>query len=148
MPATLDDARATVDAFLLQVGVDGDVSAEGFWTARCGSTVLVLSAFSHEERNYLRIAAIVLVGGRTSLDLLTRLLRLNAEALFGAFQLFDDQTVAFTHTIPIDGLSLDHFENALRYVARVADDHDEALQALAGGERAEDLLDPHRPPAW
>lgn len=147
MAKSLDDAAATVDTYLAQLGVDGDLSAEGFWTARCGSTVVLLSALEHDGRHYLRIAAIVLVGGRTSLDLLTRLLRLNAEALFGAFQLFDDQTVAFTHTIPLDGLSLDHFETALRYVARVADDHDEALQALAGGERAEDLLDPQRTPA-
>ena len=58
----------------------------------------------------------------------------------GAFQLFDDQTVAFTHTLTADHLDFEDFDVALRYVARVGDDHDEALQALAGGERAEDTM--------
>ena len=33
------------------------------------------------------------------------------------------------------------FAHALAYVARVGDDHDEELQALAGGARCEDVID-------
>ncbi len=141
MAQSLEEAQSVVDSFLMRLGLDGDVSDEGFWTARCGSTVLVLSAFTAEGHHYVRIAALVVLGARGSLDLLTRLLRLNAEARLGAFQLFDDQTVAFTHTLQLDGLSFEHFENALHYVARVADDHDEAISALAGGMRGDDLLE-------
>ena len=129
-----------VDALLLEAGLESDVSAGGFWSLRFGSTVLILSVFEHEGRGYVRMAAVVLVGAQPTLDLLSRLLRLNNAVLFGSFQLFDDATVAFTHTIPGDPLDFPTFDAALRYVARVGDDHDEELQALAGGERAEDVL--------
>jgi hypothetical protein len=141
MPSHLEHAQAIVDGFLLRLGLDGDVTEEGFWTARCGSTVVVVSAFEDDATCYVRVAALIVTGARTSLDLLTRLLRLNAETLYGAFQLFDDQTVAFTHTMPLEGLSFEQFHRALVYVATVADDHDEQIQSLAGGQRADDLLD-------
>ena len=121
--------------------MDTDVTQDGFWSLRFGSTVVAISVFEHEGRPYVRIASILLVGAGTSLDLVTRLLRLNSEVIFGSFQLFDDQTVAFTHTLLGDHLEFDVFDAALRYVARVGDDHDEELQALAGGKRAEDLLE-------
>lgn len=146
MSQTLDGLAARVDGFLLGLGVDCEVTEDGFWSLRFGSTVLVISCFEHEGRPYVRIAAILLVGAQTSLDLLTRLLRLNTEVLFGSFQLFDDQSVAFTHTLLGDHLEFDVFDAALRYVARVGDDHDEELQALAGGQRAEDVMEAPAPP--
>ncbi len=140
MSTRLDELTEQVDEYLLRLGLDGEVTGDGFWTGRFGSTVLAVSVFEDAPHTYVRIAAIVLVGAQTSLDLLTRLLRLNAETRFGAFQLFDDQTVAFTHTLVADQLRFEPFEYALRYVGQVADDHDEELQALAGGERGEDLI--------
>ncbi len=140
MTTPLDALAERVDGYLLRLGVDGDVTAEGFWSLRFGSTVVMVSTLEADGHTYVRLASIVLIGAQTTLDLLTRILRLNNETLFGAFQLFDDQTVAFTHTLPGDKLEFEAFEAALRYVARVGDDHDEDLQALAGGERAEDAI--------
>ncbi len=140
MSDRLDQLSATVDEFMLRLGVDSDVTADGFWSARFGSTVVLISVFEDEGHAYVRLASIVLVGAQTTLDLLSRLLRLNSEARFGAFQLFDDQTIAFTHTFSGEQLSFPVFEGALRYVARVGDDHDEELQSLVGGERAEDVI--------
>ena len=37
-------------------------------------------------------------------------------------------------------LDFDEFAKTLRYVAKVSDDHDDELQALGGGMRAEDVL--------
>jgi hypothetical protein len=65
---------------------------------------------------------------------------MNTEVLFGAFQLFEDNTVSFTHTLFGDTLGFDEFKHALEYVARVSDDHDEELQEVAGGARVEDVL--------
>lgn len=140
MSGRLEQLTDRVDEFLLRMGLEGDVTADGFWTGRFGSTVLLVSIFEDGPHTYVRLAAVVLVGAQTSLDLLTRLLRLNSETRFGAFQLFDDQTVAFTHTLVADHMPYEVFEYALRYVGQVADDHDEELQALAGGERGEDVV--------
>lgn len=129
-----------IDGYLLRLGVDSELSPHGFRSLRLGSTVVMVSTFEDGGHAFVRLAAIVLIEAHTSLDLLLRILRLNNEAKLGAFQVFDDQTVAFTHTLIADHLDFDDFDIALRYVARVADDHDEALQALAGGERAEDTI--------
>jgi hypothetical protein len=146
MSPELDALAVTIDGYLLRLGVDGEPTDTGFWTVRFGSTMVVLSTFTEAGVPYVRLASIVLVGARPSLALLTRLLRMNNEALFGAFQLFDDDTVAFTHTLRASDLDFPTFESALLYVARVGDDHDEELQALAGGERTEEVLEADRRP--
>lgn len=140
MTTPLEKLAATVDAWLLTLDADTDVTDEGFWTLRYGSTLLVLSSFEHENVTYLRMGAVVLSGAHPSLEVVLRLLRLNAQVLFGSFQLFDDDTIAFTHTLPADGLTFEAFSSALTYVSRVGDDHDEELQSLAGGRRGEDML--------
>lgn len=141
MTDRLEQLSASVDEWLLRLDADTDLTDEGFWSLRYGSTILILSVFEHEQRSYLRVLALIVSGAHPSLDVLLRLLKLNTEVLFGAFQLFDDNTVAFTHTLPGDGLTFEAFEAALTYAARVGDDHDEDIQALAGGNRGEDLLD-------
>lgn len=140
MTSPLEKLAATVDEWLLRLDADTDVTAEGFWSLRYGSTLLILSSFEHEGATYLRMGAVVLSGAHASLEVVLRLLRLNAQVLFGSFQLFDDDTIAFTHTLPAEGLTFESFSTALTYISRVADDNDEELQSLAGGRRGEDML--------
>ena len=59
--------------------------------------------------------------------------------LFGAFILYSD-TLCFSATLLGDKLDFEEFETALDYVAQVSDDYDDPLQEVAGGHRAEDLL--------
>ena len=141
MSTRLDEARARVGALLLAQDVDVDPDPDGTWVVRCGSTVLAVSVFEDGTHTYVRIASLLLAGIRLQLDVVARLLRLNAEVLVGAFQVFEDETVAFTHTLLADALDAAAFAHALAYVARVGDDHDEELQALAGGARCEDVID-------
>lgn len=135
-----------VSDWLVRLDVDPERTAEGFWALRYGSTVVLISLFEDEGRTYVRFASTMLARVAPGLDLIVRLLRLNTEVLFGAFQLFEDDTVSFTHTVCGDGLGFEDFRFTLAYVARVSDDHDEALQALAGGYRAEDLFGQERLP--
>lgn len=129
-----------VSDFLVQMDVDPDRNGEGFFLLRYGSTVVMISLFEDRERVYVRFASTVLANVEPSLDLITRVLRLNTEVLFGAFLLFEDDTLSFTHTLLADTLDFDAFQHTLAYVARVSDDHDEALQAIGGGLRAEEIL--------
>jgi Putative bacterial sensory transduction regulator len=142
MNPALRNLRDQVDACLERLEIDSEPTAEGIHVLRCGSSMLFLSCFEHEGRPYVRIVAMLLLGFHPKMELFGRLLRLNSRVLFGSFQLFDDETVCFTHTLAAhSGLDFDTFSHALRYVGQVADDHDEPLQALAGGERGEELLE-------
>jgi len=127
--------------FLLDIGLAPDRAGDGPFLLRYGSTVVMVQAFDAEGRPWVRIAAVVLTGFHPSLDLLLRILRLNTEVVTGAFQLLEDDTLSFSTTLPGDGLSPEAFALVLASVARVSDDLDDELQALAGGHRAVDVLE-------
>ena len=129
-----------VSDFLVRMDIDPDRNAEGIFLLKYGSTVVMVSIFEDGEHPFVRFASTLLSGARPQLELVMRLLRMNTEVLFGAFLLFEDDTVSFTHTLLGEPLSFEQFSHALQYVARVSDDHDEELQALAGGQRAEEIL--------
>ncbi len=137
----LDELAEQVTELLATYDPDVERDGEGLWSVRFGSTLVVTSIFEDGDRRYVRMLSLLLHGVRPQLELVTRLLRLNAEVLFGAFQLFEDDTLGFAHTLLADPLAPTAFHHALSYVARVGDDHDEELQALAGGQRIEDLLE-------
>ena len=102
--------------------------------------LIQVESFEQDDETYCRFVAIVLKDFSPTLELLHRILRLNTEVLFGAFQLFEDGTLAFSATLLGNNLDFDEFEKTLRYTARVSDDYDDELQALGGGLRAEDVL--------
>ncbi len=129
-----------VSDFLVRLDIDPDRNAEGLFLVRFGSTVVVLSVVEDGDHAYVRMASTLLAGVRPQLELVMRLLRMNTEVIFGAFLLFEDDSVSFTHTLLGDGLGFETFAHALSYVAHVSDDHDEELQAIAGGHRAEEIL--------
>lgn len=140
MSERLERTKDRIADFLVRMDIDPDRNEEGLFLLRCGSTVVVVHAFEDGTHTYVRMASTLLSGVRPQLELVMRIFRLNTEVLLGAFLLFEDDTLAFTHTLPADRLEFDTFSHVLRYVAKVSDDHDEELQALAGGQRAEDLL--------
>jgi hypothetical protein len=137
-----------ISDYLVRMDIDPDRNDEGIFVLKYGSTAVLISLFedgpregsTDESKAYVRLASALLSDARPELGLVLRLLRMNTEVLFGAFQLFEDNTVSFTHTLFGDTLGFDEFKHALEYVARVSDDHDEELQEVAGGARVEDVL--------
>ena len=129
-----------VKAYLAEMELDPARSDDGLYLFKYGSTVVMITLFEQEEETFCRFVAIVLKDFSPTLELLHRILRLNTEVLFGAFQLFEDGTLAFSATLLGNNLDFDEFEKTLRYVAQVSDDYDDELQALGGGLRAEDVL--------
>ena len=140
MTDRLEDLAGRVSDHLLRMDLDPDRNDEGIFMFKYGSTVVMVSLFEDDERAYVRFASTMLTGVRPQLELVMRILRLNTEVLFGSFLLFEDDTLSFTHTLLGDNLDFEEFAHTLAYVARVSDNHDEELQALAGGLRAEDVL--------
>lgn len=129
-----------VSAFLTRMDLDVDRSDDGLLLFRHGSTVVMISTYARDGHVWVRMVATLLADVTPSMALLGRLLRLNTEVLLGAFLLFDDNTLAFAHTLLADRLDFEAFEYAVTYVSRVGDDYDEELQSVAGGVRAEDIL--------
>lgn len=140
MSTDLRELANRVSDFLVQMDLDPDRNSEGIFLLKYGSTVVMISVFADGGHRFVRFASTMLAGVRPQLDLVTRILRLNTEVLYGAFLLFEDDTLSFTHTLLADDLRFADFQHALDYVARVSDDHDELLQELGGGQRAEDLF--------
>lgn len=130
-----------VTEFLVRMGLSPDGPDQGPFLFRFGSTVVMVSLFVQGSEAYVRIASIVLKDFRASLDLVTRLLRLNTEVLLGAFLLFEDDTLSFAATLLGDDLSETQFRKTLEYVAQVSDEYDDELMAIVGGRRAMDLVD-------
>ena len=143
-----DRLRALTDQisdYLVRMDIDPDRNDEGIFVLKYGSTAVMISLFEDDAgggtpKTYVRIASALLSDARPELGLVLRLLRMNTEVLFGAFQIFEDNTVSFTHTLFGETLGFDEFHHTLDYVARVSDDHDEELQEVAGGARVEDIL--------
>lgn len=129
-----------VDSYLAEMGLEPEQSEDGLYLFKYGSTVVMVSLFEEGEDTFCRFASIMLKDFVPTLELLHRILRLNTEVLFGAFLLFEDNTLSFSATLLGNHLDFDEFEKTLRYVAKVSDDYDDDLQRLGGGQRAEDVL--------
>lgn len=129
-----------VRAYLGEMELAPEQSEDGLYLFKYGSTVVMISLFEEGDDTYCRFASIMLKDFQPSLELLQRILRLNTEVLFGSFLLFEDNTLSFSATLLGNHLDFDEFEKTLRYVAKVSDDYDDELQALGGGQRAEDVL--------
>lgn len=137
------DLRALADRvadYLGRMEIDTETTDEGIFFFKHGSTVVMMSIFEQDNHRWVRFVATMLADVTPSMELLARLLRLNTDVLLGAFLLFEDGTLAFSHTLLGDHLDFEEFAYALTYVAQVGDDYDEDLQVLAGGRRAEDIL--------
>ncbi len=129
-----------VSAYLGEMGLAPEQSEDGLYLFKYGSTVVMISLFEEGEDSFCRFASVMLKDFEPTLELLHRLLRLNTEVLFGAFLLFEDNTLSFSATLLGNHLDFDEFAKTLRYVAKVSDDYDDELQSLGGGMRAEDVL--------
>lgn len=129
-----------VRAYLGEMELEAERSDEHLYLFKYGSTVVMISLFEEGEDTFCRFASIMLRDFEPSLELLQRILRLNTEVLFGSFLLFEDNTLSFSATLLGNHLDYDEFDKSLRYVAQVSDDYDDELQAIGGGQRAQDVL--------
>lgn len=139
--AKLQELEEKVLAYLSRMGLVVERSEDDIYLFKYGSTVVMVSLFEDEGDTYVRFASTLLKDFDLSIELMTRLLRLNNEVLFGAFLLFEDNTISFAATLLGDTLDFEELAKTLRYVARVSDDYDDVLQRIAGGKKASDLLD-------
>lgn len=138
--ATLMDLEEKVLTYLSRMGLVVEHADDDIYLFKYGSTVVMVSLFEDDGDTYVRFASTLLKDFDLSIELMTRLLRLNNEVLFGAFLLFEDNTISFAATLLGEHLDFEELAKTLRYVAKVSDDYDDVLQKLAGGKKAIDIL--------
>lgn len=126
--------------YLHRMGLDVERSDDDLYMFKYGSTAVMMSLFEEGEETYVRCVSTLLKDFEMSIELMTKLLRLNNEVLFGAFLLFGDDTISFAATILGDNLDYKELQKTLEYVAKISDTYDDILQELVGGKKAIDIL--------
>ena len=132
---------ALIESWLHRLGVTTEGNVGRPWWVRFGDTVVAVDIVEDGNDAYARVAALVTVRTKPSLDLLTRVLDLNNMVLMGAFRVLDNGTLAFSCTQPLRESSFDSFQDALEYVVHVAERYSEELLSLGGGEPGKTLLE-------
>jgi hypothetical protein len=136
----IDRIAETLVTWLQDMGLDPAEDPRGPHAFRFGSTLVLVRLLERDGEPYVRFTALLLKDFRPNLNLVTRILRLNNEVLYGAFLLFEGDTLAFAVTLPATDLGTVTFRRTLQYVAWIADEYDEEFQIVGGGLKAEELM--------
>jgi len=136
---TMQQLEARVRTYLARMGLDTSSSQDGMFLFKYGSTAVMVNLFERDHQSFVRFASTLLTEVNPNVGLVRRILRFNADVLFGSFLLFEDNTLSFAATLLGNNLEFNEFEYALNYVARTSDEYDEKLQEIAGGQRALDV---------
>ena len=116
------------------------VFGNGQFTITYGSTqVMVVVRPYTENDTCIEFTSHVVTGADITPELMSFMLRKNAELHFGAFGLLFDNTISYSHTIIGSNLNSDELYLAVSTVAVIADYYDDIIVDMAGGKRALDL---------
>lgn len=129
----LDDLHDRLATFLGALGLEAAHRPGGITAVEVDEALVLLSAFRQDAATWVRLVAIARVEVAPSVALLHHLTSLNRDLLLGAFQLFEDGTLALSATLPGDTLGAHALERALRYVGATAVRESPAIAALGGG---------------
>jgi hypothetical protein len=137
----IDDTINKVTQYLEDNFPDYLSFGNGQFTISRGSSqiMIIVRPFTENETSVEFISQVV-TGADVNPDLMRFLLRKNAELHFGAFGLFFDDTITYSHTIAGSNLDENELVNTLNAVAIIADHYDDKIVELAGGKRASDVF--------
>jgi hypothetical protein len=133
--------RSKVENYLRQRQLSYEVKPNGSLWIRQGSTVVVVSPSQWGERTLVKLAAPIALNIRQVTPELTRFLaEKNYQLLFGKFSLdTENNAVWYEHVLLGDFLDAEELFVALVAIALTADEHDEQVAEMAGGQRIADL---------
>jgi adenylate cyclase len=135
-------ATARVEKILNENFSEHLTFGDGSFTLKRGSTqvMIIVRPFADDE-TCIECISNVVTGAKITPDLMYFLLRKNAELHYGAFGLLFDDTITFSHSIFGKNLDANELINTVNSVAVIADYYDDIIVDLAGGKRAQDLLE-------
>ena len=117
---------------------------ENLYVVKQGSAYVMVNVLPlGRNRAIMRCTAQLLKGVQADPQLAWKLLHLNSMLRFGAFAFVPDENrIFFIHSI-LGGETLDPPEvlTTIRDVALIADEYDDKIAAMYGGQRMQDLLE-------
>lgn len=137
----LQNLDARLGTWLGQMELGAHHRPGGVTALRVGDALVLITVFANGDEAWCRLSAPIAVDAEPSLPLLYRVLALNNEVVAGAFRLFDDRSLWFTCTLPGAAVDADTFANVLQIVGATADEHSEALVALANARSGPAMLE-------
>jgi hypothetical protein len=140
-PNPRDELQSKVESYLRQSKLGYEVKSDGRLWVRQGSTILVIDAAQAGDHTVVRLGAPVALNiTKISLELTRFLLEKNYLLLFGKFSLdTEENAIWYEHTLLGDALGAQELLVAMAMIALIADEFDEQVSEMAGGQRVTDL---------
>jgi hypothetical protein len=129
-----------VEEYLADFGDSFSAVEDGVYFAKKGSTLLAIHVVPFNHDALVHISANVVREAKLDSSLLRMLLEQNYRSSFGSFGLSPDGTITLRHSLLGSTLEREQLIPAVVRVARKADEWDDKIIALAGGENAVDTL--------
>lgn len=143
----MSDVSARVETFLNDIG-EFRKQSEDLFLARRGSAVVAIriealepTEESEEADHLVHVEATVVDGATLGLDVMRQLLEFNYGSAFGAFGVDEEGAVTVHHSLLGSAITREGLQTAVVEVARIADDWDDVIVDLAGGQTARDRLE-------
>ncbi|MBL4845498.1 MAG: YbjN domain-containing protein [Planctomycetes bacterium] len=136
----MTDVAIRVEAYLSAIG-DFHRQGEDLFLAKRGSAVVAIriEALETEEDSgdhLVHVEATVVVGSTPNVQVLTQLLEFNYGSAFGAFGLDEEGAITVHHSLLGSALTQEELQTTVVEIAQIADDWDDVIVDLAGGQTA------------
>jgi hypothetical protein len=140
-PNARAELQSRIESYLRQNKLGYEVKSDGRLWVRQGSTVLVLDAEMAGDRTVVRMGApVALNATRITPELTQFLLEKNHLLLFGKFSLdTEENAIWYEHALLGEALGSQELLFAIAMIAIIADEFDEQIAEMAGGQRVADL---------
>jgi hypothetical protein len=137
----LEEVRRKVEIFLREKRLNYEVRAGGDFYVRYGSTFAVVAPREWQERTLVKLLAPVALNITKITPELTRFLaEKNNQLVFGKFSLDTrNSAVVYQHALLGDFLDAEELFIGVAAIVGTADQYDEEVSNMAGGERVADL---------
>jgi hypothetical protein len=136
----LEHINQKVEMYLRQKGLVYEVTPQGVYRIRQGSTLILIQLAQMGEHAVVKLLAPVALNiTNISLELTRFLIEKNNELLFGKFSLdAQNKSIWYQHVLLGDFLDVEELFLAVVIVASTADQYDEQISIMAGGKRLVD----------
>lgn len=137
---TIELLRSKIETYLRQKGLIYEVSPDGSYRIRHGTTLVLIQPAQWGERTLVKLLApvslnITLITPELTLFLMEK----NDNLLFGKFALnTQSKSIWYEHTLLGDFLDVEELFVAVAAIASTADQYDEQVSTMAGGKRLVD----------
>lgn len=135
-----DTTSGLVEEYLSDFGDTFSTVEKGVYFAKKGSTLVGIHVVEWRNDALVHISANVVKNANLTVELLKTLLEWNFRSSFGSFGVSPDGTINMRHTLLGSSLEKEQLIPAVLAVARNADDWDDKIIELAGGETAVETL--------